>query len=80
MAEQVIATERRPGGCAFEDVRALVSGASGKAALESGQVDAGPVWAGQVIGLIGDVPTCAVLLERMVAECRQQLARAASFF
>ncbi len=80
VAEQVIATERRPGGCAFEDVRALVSGATGKAALESGQVDAGPVWAGQVIGLIDDVPTCAVLLERMVAECRQQLARAASFF
>jgi nitronate monooxygenase len=80
VANEVIATERRPGGCAFEDVRALVSGARGKAALESGEVDAGPVWAGQVIGLIDDVPTCAALLERMVAECRQQLARAAAFF
>ncbi|WP_285411180.1 nitronate monooxygenase family protein [Variovorax sp. efr-133-TYG-130] len=80
VANEVIAAERRPGGCAFEDVRALVSGARGKAALESGEVDAGPVWAGQVIGLIDDVPTCAALLERMVAECRQQLARAAAFF
>ena len=80
VAEEVIAAERRPGGCAFEDVRALVSGARGKAALETGELDAGPVWAGQVIGLIDDVPTCAALLERMVAECRQQLARAASFF
>ncbi|MEZ2298415.1 NAD(P)H-dependent flavin oxidoreductase [Variovorax sp. RCC_210] len=80
VANEVIATERRPGGCAFEDVRALVSGARGKAALESGEVDAGPVWAGQVIGLIDDVPTCAALLERTVAECRQQLARAAAFF
>ncbi|MGJ7574768.1 NAD(P)H-dependent flavin oxidoreductase [Variovorax sp. RB2P76] len=80
VAQEVVATERRPGGCAFEDVRALVSGARGKAALESGEVDAGPVWAGQVIGLIDDVPTCAALLERMVAECRQQLARAAAFF
>ncbi|MGJ7613556.1 MULTISPECIES: NAD(P)H-dependent flavin oxidoreductase [unclassified Variovorax] len=80
VAEEVIATERRPGGCAFEDVRVLVSGARGKAALETGELDAGPVWAGQVIGLIDDVPTCAALLERMVAECRQQLARAASFF
>ncbi len=80
VAQEVVATERRPGGCAFEDVRALVSGARGRAALESGEVDAGPVWAGQVIGLIDDVPTCAALLERMVAECRQQLARAAAFF
>ena len=80
IAEEVIAIERRPGGCAFEDVRPMVSGARGKAALESGRVDDGPVWAGQVIGLIDDVPTCAQLLDRMVAECRQQLARAAAFF
>ena len=80
IAEEVIAMERRPGGCAFEDVRPMVSGARGKAALESGRVDDGPVWAGQVIGLIDDVPTCAQLLDRMVAECRRQLARAAAFF
>lgn len=79
IAEEVIATERRPGGCSFDDIRALVSGARGRAALESGKVHDGPVWAGQVIGLIDDVPSCAELLERMVAECRQQLARATAF-
>jgi NAD(P)H-dependent flavin oxidoreductase YrpB (nitropropane dioxygenase family) len=34
------------------------------------------VAAGQVIGLIDDVPTCAELIERMVADCRQQLLQA----
>jgi NADH:quinone reductase (non-electrogenic) len=29
--------------------------------------------AGQSIGLIDDIPTCADLIERMVAECRQRL-------
>jgi NAD(P)H-dependent flavin oxidoreductase YrpB (nitropropane dioxygenase family) len=79
IADEVIATERRPGGCAFDDIRPLVSGARGKAALESGNVNDGPVWAGQVIGLIDDVPTCAELLDRMVGECRRQLARATAF-
>jgi len=36
------------------------------------------VWAGQVVGLIDDVPTCEALLQRMVAQCRQRLAEAAA--
>lgn len=47
------------------------------AALESGAVHDGVVTAGQCIGLVDDIPTCAELIERMVAECRAQL-RAAS--
>jgi NADH:quinone reductase (non-electrogenic) len=39
-------------------------------------VNGGVVAAGQVIGLIDDVPTCADLIERMVADCRAALARA----
>jgi len=34
------------------------------------------VSAGQCIGLIDDIPTCAELLERMVRECREHLDRA----
>ena len=45
-------------------------------ALQSGEVDGGVVAAGQVVGLVDDVPCCADLIERMVAECRQQLAQA----
>ena len=41
--------------------------ARGREALESGDVNAGLVWSGQVQGLIHDVPSCRDLLERMVA-------------
>ena len=52
----------------FEDVRPLVSGGRGRAALETGDLDAGLVWAGQVQGLIHDIPTCADLIARIAAE------------
>jgi nitronate monooxygenase len=53
-------------GAVFEDVRPLVSGARGRTALETGDVDAGLIWAGQVQGLIHDVPTCAQLIDRIM--------------
>jgi len=52
----------------FEDVRSLVSGARGRVALETGDLDAGLIWAGQVQGLINDVPTCAELIARIASE------------
>ncbi len=76
VAKEVVEIERRPGGCQFEDIRHLVLGARGRAALEAGEVEGGVVTAGQVIGLIDDIPTCAELIERMVEECRAQLDRA----
>lgn len=76
IAEQVVTMERQPGGCTFDDIRPLVLGSRGRAALESGEVNAGIVTAGQCVGLIDDVPTCAELIERMVAECGAHLAEA----
>jgi NADH:quinone reductase (non-electrogenic) len=73
VARQVRALEYRPGGCVFEEVRPLVIGTRGRAALQGGDVDGGVISAGQSIGLIDDVPTCADLIERIVAECRQRL-------
>lgn len=80
VSEEVVATERRPGGCAFTDIHHLVAGARGRQALESGQFDSGLVCAGQAVGLIDDIPSCAELIERMVAECREQLDSARSYF
>ncbi len=74
VSDQVVALERRPGGCEFQDVQPLVSGQRGRAALESGEAEAGLVWAGQVVGLIDDIPSCEELIQRMVAQCRQRLA------
>ncbi|MDP3874705.1 MAG: nitronate monooxygenase family protein [Methyloversatilis sp.] len=77
VSEEVAAAESRPGGCQFEDIRPLVSGARGAAALAEGDVDGGIITAGQVVGLIHDIPTCDVLIARMVAECRESLRIAA---
>ncbi len=54
----------------FEDIRHLVTGAQGRAALESGDIGVGLVWAGQVQGLIHDIPTCRDLIERIVGDAR----------
>ncbi|MBI5277665.1 MAG: nitronate monooxygenase [Burkholderiales bacterium] len=73
IAHQVREMEYRDGGCVFDEIRPLVIGTRGRAALQSGEVDNGVISAGQSIGLIDDVPTCDELIRRMVAECREQL-------
>ena len=75
VSDEVLARQSRP-GAVFEDVRPLVAGARGRAALESGDTDGGLLWAGQAIGLMEDLPSCAELIPRIVAECRAALARA----
>ncbi len=75
---EVVETEKR--GCQFEDIRHLVSGARGKAALAAGTPDDGIVSAGQIVGLIDDIPSCATLIRRMVAECHERLAVSQSYF
>lgn len=75
VADEVVALERRPGGCVFDDLRPLVAGARGRRAWETGNIDAGVMTAGMAVGLIDDLPTCAELLERIVADCQAQLSR-----
>jgi nitronate monooxygenase len=72
ISNEVVNIERR-GGATFEDVRPLVVGARGKQALNSGELDAGIISAGMVVGLIDDIPSCAELIERIVRECRDAL-------
>lgn len=80
ISDEVVALERRPGGCEFKDVHHLVTGARGRAALESGDVDGGLVWASQVVGLINDIPSCKDLIDRMVADCRSVFERQRMIF
>lgn len=79
VSEEVVAIEWRPGGCTYEDLRPLVAGARGRRAWETGEIDAGVMTAGLVVGLIDDVPSCAELIERTVRECLQHLQRAAGW-
>lgn len=74
VSDEVVARSLKP-DATFEDIRPLVSGAKGRVALETGDLDAGLVWAGQVQGLIHDIPTCAELVGRIVAEAEALIAR-----
>lgn len=76
VSDEVIGIENRPGGCEFEDLRHLVSGVKGREALDTGDAGKGLIWAGQTVGLIDDIPSCAELLQQMVGECRAHLATA----
>lgn len=77
ISQQVVAIERA-GGAKFEDVADLVKGARGREGLESGDVDHGVWTAGMIQGLIHDVPTVKVLIDRIMSEAealiRQRLA------
>ncbi|MBH0114388.1 nitronate monooxygenase [Novosphingobium sp. YJ-S2-02] len=70
VSDEVVRISAEPGS-AFADIQPLVSGARGRTALESGDINAGLVWAGQVQGLIKDIPTCAELLARMVRDAER---------
>ncbi len=70
VAREVVEIEGR-GGATIDDVAHLVSGEKGRKALEEGDLDLGVWSAGMVQGLIRDIPTCAELVGRIVAEAEE---------
>lgn len=62
-------------GATFKDVADLVSGAKGRLVLEEGDLNAGIFWAGQVQGLIHDIPTCQELIDRIMREAHTILTK-----
>ena len=76
VAKEVEAIESRKGeDLQFSDVAHLVAGVRGRAAEKAGDPDGGIWSAGQVIGLIDDLPTVAELMKRMVEECEETITR-----
>ena len=69
ISERVL--EIQADGGSFEDVRDLVAGSRGARVYETGDPDHGIWWAGQVQGLISDVPTVSELVARIVGEAEQ---------
>ena len=61
---KVVATEKE--GATLDEVRELVSGARGKLVYASGDTDEGIWSAGQLQGLIHDIPSCAELVSSCV--------------
>ncbi|MFF0815683.1 NAD(P)H-dependent flavin oxidoreductase [Rhodococcus sp. NPDC003318] len=70
ISREVVEIESRD-GTGFDDIRDLVAGARGRKVFEDGDLDAGIWTAGQCQGLIGDVPTVAELVDRIVAEAEE---------
>ena len=46
-----------------------------RASMVDGRIDLGTLASGQVAGVIADLPTCAELLERIIAQAGEVLAR-----
>ena len=67
VSDMVVEIGSKP-GAEFGDVQPYVSGVKGREALMSGDLDRGLIWAGQVQGLINDIPTCEALIARIVAD------------
>jgi nitronate monooxygenase len=72
ISEQVVGIEHEGGE--FADVRDLVAGSRGRRVFEDGDLDAGVWSAGQVQGLIHDVPSVGELVARIVSEAEALIA------
>ncbi|VWX54163.1 nitronate monooxygenase family protein [Novosphingobium sp. 9U] len=55
----------------YEDIAELVSGERGRELLRTGEIDTGIFWSSMAQGLIHDIPSCAELIERIMAEAHQ---------
>lgn len=73
VSDKVVAIAAEP-GAEFKDVQRYVSGAKGRTALETGDTQAGLIWAGQIQGLIHDIPSCQELVARIVSDAEEIIA------
>jgi nitronate monooxygenase len=73
VSTKVVAMEKE--GATFEQVRDLVAGARGKMVYADGDADHGIWSAGQVQGLIHDIPSCAELISRIIDEAETIIRR-----
>ena len=65
--ERVLEIEGR-GDATIDDIKGFVSGLEGKEMIETGDMSRGVFSAGQIIGLMKDVPTVQELFDRIVGE------------
>lgn len=75
VTEQATKIERESTTGKFEEVGPLVSGKRGREVFLNGDKDHGVWTAGQVIGLIHDIPTCEELLTRIEMEAVESMEK-----
>lgn len=75
ISNEVVRIEAKPGDTDFADLQPLVAGVRGRErCIEEGDLDDGIWTAGQVMGVINDVPSCEELIQTMVSDCREAIA------
>ncbi|MDE3838367.1 2-nitropropane dioxygenase [Bacillus methanolicus] len=64
--EKILEIEKENGG--YEALKDYISGTANKRFIYEGNIDEGFAWAGQVMGLIKDIPSVKELIDRMIRE------------
>ena len=80
VASEAVAIEKSSTSGKFEEVAPFVSGKRGREVFINGDKDFGVWTAGQVIGLIHDVPTCQVLVSRIEQEAVEAIEKSQKYY
>ncbi|OCT45845.1 Nitronate monooxygenase [Cladophialophora carrionii] len=80
VAQQAVAIEKSSTTGKFEEVAPYVSGKRGREVFLNGDKDYGVWTAGQVIGLIHDIPSCQELLSRIQTEAVEAIERSRKLY
>ena len=67
--------ERETEGATYEDLKDMISGKSNCRYIYDGNEEEGFGWAGQVIGLINNIPTVQELFDEMILTAEKGLSR-----
>jgi NAD(P)H-dependent flavin oxidoreductase YrpB (nitropropane dioxygenase family) len=68
-ADTIVRREQE--GVTADELYPLISGEANKKAILEGEIDQGYAWAGQIIGMIQDVPTVEQLLSGIIRDAKQ---------
>ncbi|HEY4554095.1 MAG TPA: nitronate monooxygenase family protein [Bacillaceae bacterium] len=69
LAEKILKIEQDQGG--YEELKKYIGGTANKRYIYDGDPEEGFGWAGQVMGLIKDIPAAKELLERVITEAEE---------
>ena len=67
-SQKVLEMEEK--GATLEELLPMISGRRGKQAMEEGNVNAGVITCGQVVGLIHEIPSAKEIIEGMISEAK----------
>ncbi len=73
ISEKVAEMEKR--GTTIEELAPFISGHKGKKLLDTGVLDAGIITAGQIVGLVRDIPTAKDVIDRIIQEAVEVVSR-----